>query len=184
MLKGEISVLFLVHVKVDIAVELWFGVVRSVNALVAVAPINLGPLKFTSTLSRFSGPKFQMKATLVPKPFFNMSIDGKLQITFIGFSRSVFCKIDEKGLHIATSGKMFGFGVSFTLKAQFKNIRQPKTFKGFYIAGRFTTMASKLINGVKNTLQAASRKLNQKLNAAHRRLVELDKKFCQGIANI
>lgn len=181
VLKGEISVLFVARVKVDIAVELLFGAPRSVKALIKATPINLGPLKFTSTRSHRIGPKFELKAVLIPNPQLFFEIDGKLQITWIGFSRSVYARIDEKGIHVKTSGRMFGLGVSFTLKAQFQNIRRPKSFKGFHMSGRFTTMASQVINAVRSSLQSASRKLKAKLDSARRRVRAAQEKLNKAI---
>ena len=180
VLRGEVNILFLAKVKVDIQVELLFGIPRSVRALLKVTPIRLGPLQFTSTKSSRKGPKFDLKASLIPpKLFFEM--DAKLQITVIGFSRSIYARIDDKGIHIVTSGRILGFQASFTVKAAFKSVSRPKSFKSFYMAGRFTTMAGSIINGVRSTLSSASRKLSKSLDAALARLRAADRKVAKAL---
>ena len=166
VLKGEFSVLFFANVKVDVAIELQFGVPKSINALVEVDPINLGPIRFTAASDVRKGAKFELKANLVPTPSFFFSLDGSLQISLIGFRASVNARVDETGLRVVTSGPIYGFQASFTLTAQFENIRDPRTFTNFKIAGRFEGgLIQGIFNGLRDALNAASRNLKRNLDA-------------------
>lgn len=158
--KGTFSVLFLVNVQVECAVELLFGVPKSVNALVTVDPINLGPLKFTAASDSSKGAKFELKANLLPPSVF-FSLDGALTIDIINFRASVRATIDNQGLSLNAEGPIFGLPATFDLTAQFRNVRDPRSFRNFQIEGCFKNLAADLFNGVRNALNSAFRRIRR-----------------------
>ena len=161
--KGVFSVLFLVNVKVDVQVELLFGAPKSVNALVEVAPITLGPIKFTAASDDSKGAKFELKANLLPPSFF-FSIDGSLSIDIIGFKAAVLARIDNTGLSMSVTGPIFGFPANFKLTAQFQSLEDPRSFKNFAIDGRFNGLGNNIVNGVRSALNAAKERINRNLD--------------------
>ncbi|XP_065177980.1 uncharacterized protein LOC135808686 [Sycon ciliatum] len=181
--KGIFNILFLVNVKVDVAVELLFGVPKSVNALVEVAPINLGVLQVSAASDSRKGAKFELKATVLPPSFF-VEIDGRIVISALRFSASALIKIDNNGLFIRLAGPIFGLPSTFELKAQFADIRNPKSFTNFGINGCFSTLGARVVQGVKAELQKASNGLRQGLDAATSALGEADRAVSQAVGTL
>eukprot|EP00117_Sycon_ciliatum_P040158 scpid4571/ scgid0758/ len=182
-MKGIFNVLFLVNVQVDVTVELLFGVPKSVNALVAVNPITLGPLSMTAASDSSKGPKFEMVAKVLP-PTFYMSMDGKISIPALQYTASVLAKIDNNGLNVEANGPIYGFPASFLLKAQFRNLRQPDSFEQFRVAGSFSTLGAQLVDGVKDQLEAASRATKAQLDAAVAEFEKADRAVAAAVGNL
>ena len=183
LLKGKVSLLFLVHLDIYINVKyFFFGHIKSVDARIRAKPLHFGPVHLTSAHNQRVGPSFELKARVLPRPLFYMKFSAKLHISWIGYTRSIHGHIDNNGIQIRASGPIYGFQATFVLSAHFNNKRDPRhTFRGFTIAGHFTSLAHTIVSGIRNKLNAARHHLNRLFNAALSRLRAADKKVAQGL---
>ena len=183
LLKGKVSLLFLVHLDIYINVKYFsFGHIKSVDARIRAKPLHFGPVHLTSAHNQRVGPSFELKARVLPRPLFYMKFSAKLHISWIGYTRSIHGHIDNNGIQIKASGPIYGFKATFVLSAHFNNKRDPRhTFRGFTIAGHFTSLAHTIVSGIRNKLNAARHHLNRLFKAALSRLRAADKKVAQGL---